>query len=84
MASYRVRFLKKVCNDTGHEHRTCQSAIEVDADSSEVAVTTAQKMLSSRTGGMDWRFYYDEIEVEALGRKTGAAGCPTPRVLLPG
>ena len=84
MAHYRVRFLKKVCNDTGHEHRTCQSVIEVDAESSETAVTAAQKTLSSRTEGMDWRFYYDEIEVETLGRKAGAARRSTARVLLPG
>jgi hypothetical protein len=74
MAHYRVRFLKKVCNDTGHEHRTCQSVIEVDADSSELAVISAQKTLSSRTGGMDCRFYYDEIEVEALRRKAEPQG----------
>jgi hypothetical protein len=84
MASYRVRFLKKVCNDTGHEHRACQSVIEVDAESSETAVTAAQKMLSARSEGMEWRFYYDEIEVEALARKAGAPRRSSARVLLAG
>ena len=31
MPSFDVRFIKTVCDDTGHEHQACQAAFTVDA-----------------------------------------------------
>ena len=33
MPSFDVRFIKTVCDDTGHEHRACQATFKIDANS---------------------------------------------------
>ena len=42
MPCFDVRFIKTVCDDTGHEHRACQSAFSVDAESLTEAVQRAE------------------------------------------
>jgi hypothetical protein len=64
MALYRVRFLKTVCDATGHEHQICQSAIDVEAESNEAAIARAERLFASRNGACDWRFYVDRVHVD--------------------
>jgi hypothetical protein len=64
MPTYRIRFLKVICDDTGHEHHTCQSTIDVDADSADLALASARDEFASQRRGMDWRFYADRVEIE--------------------
>ena len=42
MSSFDVRFIKTVCDDTGHEHRACQAAFTVEAPSLIEAVRRAE------------------------------------------
>jgi hypothetical protein len=84
MPSFRIRFLKKICDDTGHEHRICQSAIDVDAESADLAAATAQTMVTSGAGGLESRFYYDDIEVEAVVRRSRVAKRSTTGALQSG
>jgi hypothetical protein len=66
MPSYRVRFVKVICDATGHEHRTCQSTIEVVADNPELAARSASDLFAARFYGLNWRYYADGVEVEDL------------------
>ena len=43
MLSFDVRFIKTVCDDTGHEHRACQAAFSVQASSLTEAITQAEE-----------------------------------------
>ena len=41
MPSFDIRFIKTVCDDTGHEHRACQAAFKVDATTLSAAAQLA-------------------------------------------
>ena len=47
MPSFDIRFIKTVCDDTGHEHRACQAAFKVDATTLSAAAQLAEAARSS-------------------------------------
>jgi hypothetical protein len=60
--SFDVRFIKTVCDDTGHEHRACQAAFSVDADSLTEAVQRAEADFCSQKRVHDWTIFADAVE----------------------
>jgi hypothetical protein len=65
MPSFDVRFIKTVCDDTGHEHRACQAAFTVDAASLTEAVTRAETDFCSQKRVRDWTIFADAVELRS-------------------
>jgi len=60
--SFDVRFLKTVCDDTGHEHRACQAAFTVEAASLTEAVQRAEVDFCRQKHVRDWTIFADSVE----------------------
>jgi len=65
MASFDVRFIKTVCDDTGHEHRACQAAFTVQAPSLTKAVQRAEADFCRQRHVHDWTIFADAVEFRA-------------------
>ncbi|MGN8544500.1 hypothetical protein [Bradyrhizobium sp. C9] len=65
MPSFNVRFIKTVCDDTGHEHRACQAAFKVDAASLSAAAQQAESDFCKQKGVRDWTIFADAMELRA-------------------
>jgi hypothetical protein len=66
MQRFRVKFLKKIADATGHEHKMCQREFDVEAESETAAIEQAKSLFSSAEHSSDWSLRADAIEVEAL------------------
>ena len=62
MLSFDVRFIKTVCDDTGHEHRACQAAFTVNAPSLTEAVKQAELDFCRQKHVGDWTIFADAVE----------------------
>jgi len=62
MAVFGVRFIKMVCDDTGHEHRACQAAFTVEAASLTEAVRRAEADFCRQKHVHDWTIFADAVE----------------------
>ena len=65
MPSFDVRFIKTVCDDTGHEHRACQAAFTVEASSLTDAVRRAETVFCRQKQIHDWTIFADAVELRA-------------------
>ena len=65
MPSFDVRFIKTVCDDTGHEHRACQAAFTVEAASLTEAVRRAEADFCRQKHVHDWTIFADAVEFRA-------------------
>lgn len=63
MPSFDVRFIKTVCDDTGHEHRACQAVFTVDAVSLTAAAQQAEADFCRQKGVRDWTVFADAMEL---------------------
>ena len=75
MLSFDVRFIKTVCDDTGHEHRACQAAFSVLAPSLTEAVKQAEVDFCRQKHVHDWTIFADAVELQS---PTVRAGTRTP------
>jgi len=66
MPMFEVRFLKAVSDDTGHERKVCQRALEVEAECWAGALAAARDQLCGAESTSDWMRYADAIELEHL------------------
>jgi hypothetical protein len=62
MPSFDVRFIKTVCDDTGHEHRACQAAFTIEAASLTDAVRRAEADFCRQKQVHDWTIFADAVE----------------------
>lgn len=62
MSLFEVRFIKTVCDDTGHEHRACQAAFTVEASSLTEAVRRAEADFCQQKHVHDWTIFADAVE----------------------
>jgi hypothetical protein len=65
MPSFDVRFIKTVCDDTGHEHRACQAAFTVEAPSLTEAMRRAEADFCRQKHVRDWTIFADAVEFRA-------------------
>ncbi|WP_271518750.1 hypothetical protein [Bradyrhizobium sp. CCBAU 53380] len=63
MPSFKVRFIKTVCDDTGGEHRACQAAFKVDAASLSAAAQQAETHFCRQKSVSDWTSDADVLEL---------------------
>ena len=64
MPRFRVRFLKTVANDTGHESKICQREMEIEANDMEQAMARARERFCVLEGVSDWTLHAEAIEIE--------------------
>ena len=72
MLSFDVRFIKTVCDDTGHEHRACQAAFSVQAPSLTEAVKQAEVDFCRQKHVCDWTIFADAVELKSPTTVAGA------------
>ncbi len=63
MARFQVRFMKDVCNDTGHARSVLQRVVNIEASSADRACDEACMVFSARENVGHWRDHADRIEV---------------------
>ncbi len=72
MPVFAVRFIKTVCDDTGHEHRACQAAFTVEAASLAEAVQRAEADFCRQKHVHDWTIFADAVEFVSPAASTRA------------
>ena len=72
MLSFDVRFIKTVCDDTGHEHRACQASFSVQASSLTEAVKQAEANFCRQKHVHDWTIFADAVELKSPTASTYA------------
>jgi hypothetical protein len=72
MLTFDVRFIKTVCDDTGHEHRACQAVFNVQAPSLMEAVKQAEADFCKQKHVRDWTIFADAVELKSPSALTGA------------
>jgi hypothetical protein len=65
MPSFDVSFMKMVCDDTGHEHRTCQATISLEAASLTDAARRAEADFCRQKRVHDWTIFADAVEIRS-------------------
>ena len=78
MPSFDVRFIKTVCDDTGHEHRACQAAFTVEAPSLTEAVRVPEADFCRQKHVHDWTIFADAVEFRGAERAGARLGVLTP------
>ena len=48
MPLFEIRYVKKLCDDSGHEHDTCQSVTMVEAQTAHEALRLAEAEVCGR------------------------------------
>jgi hypothetical protein len=59
---FDVRFIKTVCDATGHEHHACQAAFTVEAPSLMDAIRRAEADFCRQKRVHDWTIFADAVE----------------------
>jgi hypothetical protein len=66
MMGYSIRFLKKLCDDSGHQHICVQGIVQVrKAKSLDRALEAAQRRFERMKKISRWDLYADTFQVEA-------------------
>lgn len=73
MTRYHVRFLKKLCNDTGHECVTCQGEFLVQSASTGMAIEEAESSFCEMRKTDRWDLFADTVEIRIMGGRDAFA-----------
>ena len=77
MPIFEIRYIKKLCDDLGHERDTCQSITTVEAPTAHDALRLAEAEVCSSRHLSDWTIFADAIELRALSALSGFSYGPT-------
>jgi hypothetical protein len=65
MARYRVRFVRNLCDDTGHQHKCVEGVVKIrQAKSLDRATRAAQHRFERMKRTPRWDLHADFVEVE--------------------
>ncbi len=78
MLQFEVRFLKDICDSTGHPHTVVQRAVSVQAPSLDEAVVVAQAMFCAFERIPHWTIRASACDARPLA-PAGDAEPPKPR-----
>ncbi|HEY0853055.1 MAG TPA: hypothetical protein VGD96_24300 [Bradyrhizobium sp.] len=73
MPLFEIRYVKKLCDDSGHEHDTCQSVTMVEAQTAHEALRLAEAEVCGRRQLSDWTLFADAVELRATSPLSPAA-----------
>jgi hypothetical protein len=65
MPVFEIRYFKRLCDDSGREHDTCQSLTTVEAPSAHEALRLAEAEVCGVRQLTDWTIFADAIELRA-------------------
>jgi hypothetical protein len=65
MPVFEIRYVKKLCDDSGHEHDTCQSVTTVEAPTAHEALRLAEAAACGSHRLSDWTLFADAVELRA-------------------
>ena len=65
MPTFEIRYLKKLCDASGHEHETCQSVTMVEAPTAHEALRLAEAQACCSRQLSDWTIFADAVELRA-------------------
>ena len=64
MTEYRVRFVKRLCDDTGHQHDCVEGEVRVRRARDQARAMQAAKLRFQRAKhAPNWQTYADRVEV---------------------
>jgi len=66
MPIFDLRFVKRVPDDSGHDHLACQCAMQVDAADDEEACRHGVAEFCRQRQVRDWTMYADALEMRQL------------------
>ena len=73
MPHYHVRFIKNLCDDTGHQHKCVEGTVHIRrARDQDRAMRAAQHRFARSKRVPRWSLYADAVEVEI--EEEGAGG----------
>ncbi len=65
MAHYRVRFIKDICDDTGHSHHCVEGVVDIRSARDQArAVRAAQRRFERMKRIPRWNLYADRFELD--------------------
>ncbi|HXI06848.1 MAG: hypothetical protein ACRC1G_22290 [Bradyrhizobium sp.] len=67
MPLFEIRYIKKLCDDSGHEHDTCQNVAMVEAPSAHEALRLAEAQVCGSRQLSDWTMFADTVELRTTG-----------------
>jgi hypothetical protein len=67
MARFQIRFLKRVCNDIGHECVTCQGEFAIEGASAGQALEDAETTFCEARRTNRWDLFADTVEIRLAG-----------------
>jgi hypothetical protein len=70
MARYEVRFLKDICNDTGHPRCVVQRIVHIDAEDASRAHDQACVLFCGHEKIGHWRDHADRVEIVEIDMLT--------------
>jgi len=73
MPTFEIRYIKKLCDDSGHEHDACQSVATVEAATAHEAMRLAEQQACGSRHLADWTIFADAIELRATSPLGGGA-----------
>jgi hypothetical protein len=73
MATFEIRYIKRLCDDSGHEHDTCQSITMVEAPTAHDALRLAEQKACGSRQLADWTLFADAVELRATSPLGSAA-----------
>lgn len=65
MPTFEIRYIKKLCDDTGHEHDACQSVTTVEAPNAHEALRLVESQVCGSRHLSDWTIFADAVELRA-------------------
>jgi hypothetical protein len=65
MPTFEIKYIKKLCGDSGHEHEACQSVTTVEAPTADEALRLAEAQVCGCRQLSDWTIFADAIELRA-------------------
>jgi hypothetical protein len=65
MPTFEIRYIKKLCDDSGHEHDACQSLTTIEAPSAHEALRLAEVEVCGSRQLADWTIFADTVELRA-------------------
>jgi hypothetical protein len=66
MPTFEIKYIKRLCDDTGHEHNACQSVTTVEAPTAHEALRLAEAQACDRRHLSDWTIFADAVELRAI------------------
>jgi hypothetical protein len=71
MSSHRIRFIKRLCDGTGHPHRCLQGVVEIrHARDADRALQAAKIRFARMRKIRRWDTHADNVEIDDIARES--------------